>query len=54
MWSLKRYYFPFDLDELPKNGVYTLFEQGEMAHGGDRVVRVGTHAGANHLPSRLQ
>lgn len=52
--SLPRLTFPFDAKGLPKNGVYVLFEQGETAHGGDRIVRVGTHTGANQLPSRLQ
>jgi hypothetical protein len=51
--QLKRHYFPFDKTELPKNGIYVLFEKGEHAHGGDRIVRIGTHTGVNQLPSRL-
>jgi hypothetical protein len=31
-----------------------LFEKGETAHGGDRIVRVGTHTGQGQLPSRLR
>lgn len=31
-----------------------LFEKGESGHGGDRIVRVGTHTGRNQLRSRLQ
>lgn len=54
LWTMKRYSFPFDKTELPKNGIYALFEKGERAHGGDRIVRVGTHTGNNQLPSRLQ
>src|SRR5699024_7136745 len=38
---------------MPKNGVYILFEKGESGHGGDRIVRIGTHTGENQLPSRL-
>jgi hypothetical protein len=45
--------FPFDRTRLPVNGIYVLFETGEEAHGGDRIVRVGTHTGENQLPSRL-
>jgi hypothetical protein len=51
--QLKRHSFPFDEKELPKNGIYVLLEKGEHAHGGDRIVRVGTHTGKNQLPSRL-
>jgi hypothetical protein len=45
--------FPFDASRIPPNGVYVLFEQGEIAHGTNRIVRVGTHTGNNQLPSRL-
>lgn len=45
--------FPFDRKRLPLNGIYVLFETGEEAHGGGRIVRVGTHTGDNQLPSRL-
>ncbi len=51
--SMKRYRFPFNEREIPKNGVYVLFEKGESGHGKDRIVRVGTHTGKNQLPSRL-
>ena len=47
------YAFPFDRTRLPLNGIYVLFETGEEAHGGDRIVRVGTHTGDGQLPSRL-
>lgn len=46
--------FPFDRRAIPRNGIYILFEQGEHGHGGERVVRVGTHTGDNQLPSRLE
>lgn len=29
------------------------FERGEVAHGTNRIVRIGTHTGADQLPSRL-
>jgi hypothetical protein len=51
---LKRFEFPFDKSEISKNGIYVLFEAGEKAHGGDRIVRVGTHTGENQLRSRLK
>lgn len=50
---LHHYRFPFDETKLPLNGIYILFEDGEKAHGTDRIVRIGTHTGQNHLPSRL-
>ena len=50
----ERFVFPFDKSEIPKNGIYVLFEAGEKAHGGDRIVRVGTHTGKNQLRSRLK
>ena len=52
--SLPRHKFPFDVKKIPQNGIYILFEKGELAHGGDRVVRVGTHTGKDQLRSRLK
>ena len=43
-----------DLAKVPKNGIYVLFENGEKAHGGDRIVRVGTHRGQNNLAPRIR
>jgi hypothetical protein len=51
--SLPEFHFPCDRRELPKNGIYFLFEKGECAHGGKRIVRVGTHTGDGQLASRL-
>lgn len=48
--ALPRHRFPFDEQAIPRNGIYILFEKGEQAHGGDRIVRVGTHTGENQLP----
>jgi len=53
-WALARHRFPFDASALPRNGIYLLFEAGEGGHGGERIVRVGTHTGAGQLSSRLK
>jgi hypothetical protein len=42
-----------DLSLVPMNGIYVLFENGEEAHGGDRIVRVGTHRGVCSLLVRV-
>lgn len=52
--SLTRIHFPFPIKTIPLNGIYILFEDGEKAHGGDRIVRIGTHTGNEQLPSRLE
>ncbi len=52
--GLKKLNFPFKEDDIPLNGIYILFEKGEKAHGGDRIVRVGTHTGKDQLRSRLK
>lgn len=44
----------FDPAELPSNGIYLLFEEGEAGHGGKRIVRVGTHRGQNNLAKRIR
>ena len=47
--------YPFDLEQLPKNGIYFFYEKGETwGHGGSkpRIVRVGTHRG-NNFRSRM-
>jgi hypothetical protein len=46
--------FPLEEKQIPKNGIYILFEDGEYAHGTQRIVRVGTHTGKDQLPSRLR
>lgn len=52
--DLERFAFPFEVDQIPRNGIYILFEAGERAHGEDKIVRVGTHTGNHQLRSRLQ
>jgi hypothetical protein len=51
----RRYMFPFHAhkNEIPKNGIYIIFENGESYKNFDRIVRVGTHTGNNQLYSRL-
>ncbi len=42
--------FPFQIDQLPNNGIYFLYEDGEVwGHGGHkpRIVRIGTHNDGN-------
>lgn len=52
--EMQRFSFPFNDNEIPKNGIYILFEKEEIGHNGDRVVRVGTHTGIDQLRSRLK
>ena len=51
--QLPAYHFPFELKQIPINGIYVLFDEGEKGHGTNRIVRVGTHTGEGRLPSRL-
>lgn len=51
--SRKPHRFLFDSSEIPENGIYVLFEEGESAHATDRIVRIGTHTGDEQLRSRL-
>ncbi len=50
-----RFSFPFKEieNEIPQNGIYIIFENGETFSGMDRIVRVGTHTGNNQLRPRL-
>lgn len=48
--------FPFDLERLPRNGIYFFYETGEdWGHGGSvpRIVKIGTCRGSNNFGSRL-
>lgn len=49
-----RLHFPIADAAVPRDGIYIVFEEGEHAHGGDRVVRIGTHTGLGQLRSRLR
>jgi len=44
----------FNEQGIPKNGIYILFEKGELAHSTDKIVRIGTHTGNSKLWSRLK
>ncbi len=46
--------FLIDKEKIPQNGIYILFEKGEIGHDVNRIVRVGTHTGNNQLYSRLK
>lgn len=42
--------YPFNEDDLPKNGIYFFYEAGEFSQHGDhlqRIVRIGTHNDGN-------
>jgi len=48
--------YPFNVEQLPRNGIYFFYEKGETwGHGGDkpRIVRIGTHK-ANNFRSRIK
>lgn len=48
--KLPRIRFPFELEELPENGIYFFYEDGEIwGHGGTkpRIVRIGTSRDGN-------
>jgi len=51
--ELPRFGHGFKKEDLPKNGIYIVFEKKEKAHGGERIVRVGTHTGQNNLGKRI-
>lgn len=52
--NLKKFEFPFNEEEIPKNGIYILFEKNEEGHNNHRIVRIGTHTGKDQLRSRLK
>ncbi len=54
MSTQPRFYFPSKDINLPQNGIFFIFENGETAHGKDRIVMVGTHSSQNNLMSRLK
>ena len=52
--DMKRYDYS-TIDEIPfVNGIYIMFEKGELYKGFDRIVRVGTHTSDNRLKRRLK
>jgi len=51
---LKRHYYPFDENDMPKNGVLLLFEKDETAHSSDRIVRIGINEKQDNLRSWIK
>lgn len=52
--KMRRYNYS-EIDKIPfDNGVYVVFENGELYGGYDRIVRVGTHTSPNRLKQRLK
>jgi len=51
--KLKLFKFPFNIKELPDDGIYFFYELGEFGHGGNRIVRIGTHKNGN-FKSRIK
>ena len=51
---MKKHHFPFDESVIPQDGIYILFEESELGHRAERIVRIGTHTGKNQLSSRLK
>ena len=43
-----------DFTQLPTNGIYVMFEKGEIYCGMNKIVRIGTHRGDNQLHSRMR
>lgn len=54
VWDLPQHDYRVDWKCLPSNGIYFLFEVGENAHGGDRIVYIGTHRKDDRIKGRLQ
>ncbi len=52
--NLPRHGFPSDESLIPSNGIYVLFQKGEVGHDQGRIVRIGTHTGNDQLRSRLK
>lgn len=50
----RRFRADFDRHELSQSGIYFILERGERGHGGERIVRIGTHTGnSSTLGDRL-
>lgn len=54
MNTLPRIKYPINFTNLPNNGIYIMFEEGEKYDEFDRIVRVGTHRSPNRLRGRLR
>jgi len=51
---LARHFWPFIADAVPRNGVYLVYEEGELFEGRPRIVRIGTHRAQDGLRRRLR
>lgn len=51
--NLTKFTYPFNVEDIPRNGIEIFFEKGEKCHGVDRIVRIGTHLALNGLSKRL-
>jgi len=55
--SLPLYRYPINRENLPANGIYFFYEEGEKIQIGsqvkDRIVRVGTHREQDRFPDRI-
>lgn len=51
--SFPKLNYPFEEGQIPRNGIYVLFEDGESGHETNRIVRIGTHTGNDQLRPRL-
>lgn len=49
-----RHSWPFIVDAVPSNGVYLVYEEGELFEGRPRIVRIGTHRAQDGLRRRLR
>jgi len=52
--TLSRFNKLEDLENIPLNGLYIVFEKSEKGHDGERIVRIGTHSGQNNLRNRIK
>ncbi len=52
--SLLRVQHPFKQAQIPMNGIYIMFEEGEKYQGMDRIVRVGINISQNRLRGRIR
>ncbi len=52
--ELPRLSSPLDMDTIPENGIYFIFEKGEIAHDNERIVYVGSHDVNGRLKGRLK
>lgn len=50
---IARHKFPYIESEISKNGIYVMFEEGETYKTFSRIVRLGSHTGANRLFERI-